>query len=193
MLFLTIVSQPIISQTDGRVHAVTDYLLIDDFTRESSALGTEWEGFTDRVMGGVSEMRIGRIPGPDGPFIRMTGSVSLENNGGFVQIRLELAERGGVFDGSEYRGIRVRVRGKGDGYYIFLRTANTLLPWKFYKAPVPVSEEWAEVDIPWTGFESGDYGRSRVFSSSKLKSVALVAYGKAFEAEIDLAEIGFYR
>ncbi len=31
-------------------------LLIDDFSRENaSALGTKWQTFTDRVMGGVSE------------------------------------------------------------------------------------------------------------------------------------------
>ena len=91
---------------------------------------------------------IARIPDPDGPFLRMQGKVSLENNGGFIQVRLMLKSSLRPFDGSEYRGIRVKVRGDGSGYYIFLRTNSMILPWKYFAAPVPVTDEWREVNIP---------------------------------------------
>lgn len=172
---------------------MADYLLVDNFSQETSSFGTSWEGFTDQVMGGVSEMNVVRIPGPEGVFVRMTGDVSVENNGGFVQTRLKLRSGGGVFDGSTYKGIRVRVRGKGDGYYVFLRTSNTILPWKFFKARIPVSENWSEAEIPWSAFESGDYGRTKRFSARNLKSIAIVAYGKTFTAEMDIDEIGLYK
>lgn len=168
------------------------YLLLDDFSGERSVLNTEWEGFTDRVMGGVSEMSVTRVPDRAHPFIRMQGTVSLENNGGFVQIRLKLASSLSTFDASGYQGIRLSVRGEGESYYIFLRTANTLLPWKYYAASVSVSEDWQALEIPWSAFKGGDYGRVGRLRTDRLKSVALVAYGKAFDARIDMREIGLY-
>lgn len=168
------------------------YLLLDDFSSERSAINTDWKGFTDQVMGGVSEMTIVRASGDSGPFIRMQGKVSLKNNGGFIQIRLKLTNSMAPFDGSGYKGIRLKVRGEGSGYYIFLRTTYTLLPWKYYAAPVQVSEEWQTVEIPWEAFGTGDYGKMSRLRVNKLKSLALVAYGKDFDAKIDLKEIGLY-
>ena len=167
-------------------------MLIDDFSTETSRLGTSWEGFTDRVMGGVSDMRVLRASDTGGNYVRMRGNVSTRNNGGFIQIRLKLTS-GGVFDGSSYNGLRVEVRGRGSGYYIFLRTSNTVLPWKFYKAAIPVTGDWQTVDIPWSAFEPGDFGRVGKLRTHRLTSVALVAYGKDFEAEVDLRELSFYR
>ena len=174
------------------VEPAGQYLLLDDFTGEVSRLGTVWEGFTDQVMGGRSDMSVVRVPDPSGPYIRMQGNVSLERNGGFIQVRLKLAKESRTFDARSYRGIRLVVRGEDSGYYIFIRTSNTLFPWKFYKAPVPVTDEWQTVDIPWSAFGSGDYGRVAPLKISNLKSLALSAYGREFSARIDLKEIGLY-
>ena len=164
----------------------------NDFTSEKSAVNTAWKGFTDQVMGGVSQMTVVRAADSDGPFIRMQGKVSLENNGGFIQVRLKLTSSGAPYDGRPFKGIRLLVRGEGSGYYIFLRTTYTLLPWKYYAAPIPVTSEWQTVDIPWEAFGSGDYGKMGKLKVNKLKSLALVAYGKEFDAKIDLKEIGLY-
>ncbi len=169
------------------------YLLLDDFSTGRSAIGTKWEGFTDRVMGGVSDMSVTRMPGPEGTFLRMQGKVSLKNNGGFIQVRLMLKSGVKPFDGSVYKGIRVKVRGKGGGYYIFARTNSMILPWKYFAAPVPVTDEWRQVEIPWSAFGPGEYGIVGKFRENVLKSLALVAYGEEFDAMIDLAEIGLYR
>lgn len=169
------------------------YFLLDDFSGEQSAIGTDWKGFTDQVMGGVSQMSVTRVPDDDGNMLRMRGKVSLENNGGFIQVRLMLKSFLNPFDASEYEGLRVKVRGSGSGYYIFLRTNTMILPWKYLAAPVPVTEDWQVVDIPWSAFEPGDYGRVGRLKVHRLKSLALVAYGKEFDAAIDLAEIGLYR
>lgn len=67
-------------------------LILDDFTSQSgtSTYGTAWQGFTDRVMGGRSDMRAGISRESGDSFLRMAGVVSLENNGGFIQARLPL-------------------------------------------------------------------------------------------------------
>lgn len=55
-----------------------------------TALELEWELVTDRVMGGVSNGRIEQTVINGRTAIRMTGRVSLDNNGGFIQIAADL-------------------------------------------------------------------------------------------------------
>lgn len=170
-----------------------DYLLIDDFSSGLSAFETPWEGFTDRVMGGRSDISAGIVKQDDEAFMRMRGKVSLENNGGFIQVRLKFFERRGFFDASGYRGIRVKARGTGDNYYIHVRTSKTIFPWKYYSAPLLVSPGWVEIELPWTLFTGGDYGSVPGLTVDKLKSVAVVASKAEFDADIEVSEIGFYR
>lgn len=169
-----------------------DYLLIDDFSSDLSYLGTPWEGFTDRVMGGRSDISAGIVRDGEEPFMRMRGRVSLENNGGFIQVRLKFEKRG-FFDASAYRGVRIKARGTGDHYYIHLRTSKTIFPWKYYSAPLPVSQDWVEIELPWTLFTGGDYGRLPDLTVDKLKSIAITAAKAEFDADIEISEIGLYR
>jgi hypothetical protein len=166
-------------------------MLIDDFSTTTSRLGTRWEGFTDRVMGGRSDMSAYLLKEENVEFVRMTGTVSLENNGGFIQVRLPLVNRGS-YDASEYKGIEITVRAKPGTYYIHLRNSNTMFPWQYYKSDLDIREEWTTIRIPWSEFGSGDYGRMRELRVDKLKSIAIVAGLTEFEAQIDVANISFY-
>jgi hypothetical protein len=170
---------------------MTETLLIDDFSRTDgvSMLGTRWEGFTDRVMGGLSQMEVGFGDGDEGRFLNMRGQVRLENRGGFIQARLPLEEGGGTFDARPWGGIAIRARGRPGAYYIHLRTSQNWMPWQYYRAPVAVSEEWQDQFIPFDAF----VGRStrRGMDLGALKSLAIVAYGEAFDADIDVARIEF--
>ena len=177
----------------GEAVAEGGYLLLDDFSAPRPVVGIEWEGFTDRVMGGVSEMSSG-IVAPEGtPLLRLRGSVSLENRGGFIQVRLKLAARPAVFDASRYSGVRLTLRGEGgEGYYLFARTRQTRLPWKYYSAPLPVTKEWRTVEVPWSAFEGGKYGRTGEFRPGDLLSLALTAAFREFEPLLEVREIGLY-
>jgi len=70
--------------------------------------------------------------------LRLQGRVSTENNGGFIQARLEPAQP--VADSA--RGVEIEVRGDDQIYYLHLCTPGTQLPWQFYRAPVEVSSDW---------------------------------------------------
>jgi hypothetical protein len=61
------------------------------------------------------------------------GEVSLENNGGFVQVNLDLAP-GGTLDAEGIQGLRLLVRGNGATYNVHLKTPATMLPWQSYRA-----------------------------------------------------------
>ncbi len=168
-------------------------LLLDDFRTGVSSLGTRWEGFSDRVMGGISDLRLGIEGDAEAPYMALTGDVRLENRGGFIQARLLLKEgKSSHYDGSKHRGIRLIARGAGDSYYIFLRTTSMVFPWAFYMAPIPVSEEWSEILIPWSAFEKGDFGAAFPLDVRRLRSLAVTAYKKAFRARLHVKEIGFY-
>ena len=71
----------------------------------------DWDCFSDKVMGGVSEGSASVVSQEDGNFFRLEGDVSTENNGGFIQCRanVNLKTKG-------LNGIRIKVKGNGDEY-----------------------------------------------------------------------------
>jgi hypothetical protein len=166
-------------------------LLIDDFSRPDgySALGTRWQGLTDQVMGGLSEIQTGFRAEGERRVMNMRGRVRLENRGGFIQVRLALDPEDGVFDASGWSGIRIRVRGKPGPYYLHLRTRHNWMPWQHYRAPLEVEAHWSDRFVPFTSFDGK--ATMRGLDVGALKSVAVVAYGAAFEADIDVARMEF--
>jgi hypothetical protein len=164
-------------------------LLIDDFSDADrvSALGTRWEGLTDRVMGGRSEMEMAIRESSAGPVLGMRGTVRLENRGGFIQARLPLDPGGSHFDASDWWGVRLKVRGAPGPYYVHLRTRQNWLPWQYYRSRFEIGPEWRDVSIPFTAFEGA--ATWRALDVRSLKSIAVVAYGEAFEADIEVARI----
>ena len=159
--------------------------VIEDFTMHPE---TRWRFFTDAVMGGVSTGRLEMVTGEGPPHARMTGRVSTENNGGFIQMRLDLAAP----PPAGTTGLRLIVRGNGQRYFAHLRNGATLMPWQYYQAPFEVSAGWAEVRLPFTAFRASGRLMPGTPAVKSLRSVAVVAYGRAHEAEIEVRELGFY-
>jgi hypothetical protein len=179
-----------LSQHDAAAdNEMNDKLLVDDFsaTDGTSALGTTWQGFTDRVMGGKSDMEIQRRIDDHGPVLNMRGQVRLENRGGFIQARLPLDPGGSVFDAGAWQGIGLRVRGQPGPYYLHLRTRHNWMPWQYYRARIEVRPDWRDQFVSFDAFEG--VSTSRALDVRALKSLAVVAYGEAFEADIDVARI----
>ena len=159
--------------------------MIEDFEVQPEA---RWRFFTDGVMGGVSTGQVAFLEEDGRTYAQMTGSVSTENNGGFIQMRMELPD--GAPEGAT--GVRLVVRGNNQMYFVHLRTSGTLLPWQYYQAGFQVTGDWDEVRLPFDAFKrSGRLLRSLPRAES-LNSIAVVAYGRDHEAEIDVREVGFY-
>jgi hypothetical protein len=171
---------------------VQNYMILDDFSGPRSTLGTTWEGFSDRVMGGVSDLKSGIVSQEDIHYLAMSGHVSTRNNGGFIQVRLKVGSDVAPFRASRFLGVRIVARGSGTGYFLHARTAGMVLPWKYYAAPIPLSTTWTSIDIPWSAFEPGDFGSMGPFRPNRLKSLAIVAAKGDFDALIEVREIGFY-
>ena len=170
----------------------TTELLLDDFRASSGPTwGTRWEGFTDRVMGGLTNMQSSIVTTEDRPFLRLQGKVRTENNGGFLQLRLVLTREGKTLDARPWQGVRLVVRGAPGPYAVHLRTPQNWFPWQFYRCTLPVTADWTEVRLPFTGF-SGDYGAWGDVKVSALSGLAVVAFGAAFEARLEVREVGLY-
>jgi len=165
-------------------------MLIDDFSADHSAMSTAWQGFTDRVMGGRSDMQAGYLEVDGRRVLAMAGQVRLDNNGGFIQVRLPLDSRGRVFDAGDFQGLQIEARAMKPGaYYLHLRSADTRRPWAYYRARLELSDQWSTLEVPWSAFEPRSLNRP--LDPSRLRSVAVVAYGEAFEAELEVARISF--
>jgi hypothetical protein len=149
---------------------------------------TKWRFFADTVMGGVSSGQVAFERDGEAAYARMTGRVSTANNGGFIQIRTELADAAPA--GTV--GVRLLVRGNEQRYFVHLRTSGTVLPWQYYQVGFDVTRTWTEVRLPFTAFEASGRMRRTVLRAQSLKSVGIVAYGRDHEAEIDIREVGFY-
>ncbi len=167
--------------------------LIDDFSSEGSAgkFGTRWEFLSDRAAGGPSSGKMEFVKQEDRSCLHLTGSVSPGNGGGFVQATVALGPGRRTLDARGFTGIRLSVKGNGQPYAIHLQTGDTRPPGAFYEATFPTNETWQEIEIPFARFLPVSV---RIpLSLRTLRSVAIVAAGKQFDADIFVDEIAFYR
>lgn len=148
----------------------------------------KWRYFSDRVMGGVSQGGA-RVEGPaDARYLRLTGEVSTENRGGFIQVRGDLEQ---PLPG-EAEGVVVDVRGNGEGYFLHLRTRGTILPWQYYQAPIASGPDWQRVRVPFSTFERSGTLLRAVPRPEAVTSLAAVAYGRDHSADLFFRWIGIY-
>jgi hypothetical protein len=167
-------------------------ILIDD--RHSgdlqSALGTQWRLITDGVMGGVSSGMLGLDQREGRDCLHLLGEVSLENNGGFIQAALELAQSGAL-DAAGYDGVELDVFGNGEAYNVHLKTSRVWLPWQHYRASFMAEPGWHSVRVPFSAFEG--YRIGAAFDPAKLERIGIVAYGRVFTADLCIGRVAFYR
>ena len=148
-----------------------------------------WAFFTDGVMGGLSEGKaiISKVEGEN--CYHMTGNVTTENNGGFIQIRNQLKP---TISTKNYEGIYLKVYGNKEDYSIHIRTALTMAPWQYYKYSFNSRNKWNIIKAPFNQFKKSNSYQPSTLIGQNIKSIGLVAGFKDFKADICLSEIGFY-
>ncbi len=166
-------------------------LIIDDRTSGniSSSLGTKWRLVTDQVMGGVSKGDLTQDSYKGRNCLRMRGDVSTDNNGGFVQIALDLV-KDEPFDASAYAGVEFSVSGNNERYNVHFRTTDLWLPWQSYRFSFIATPEWQTIRIPFASLEA--YRTTTKFHKNKLKRIGLVGIGRAFKADLCVGLMKFY-
>ena len=154
-----------------------------DYCEEST---TRWCFVTDKVMGGVSEGSL-KIRSEDNfIYYNMQGNVSTKNNGGFIQFRTQIK---GHPKNKLFKGIRVKVRGNGEKYAIHVRTKYLFFPWQYYESIFTANNEWKIIDVPFSSFKKSNFYQPSDISSIDINTVGVVAIGRDFQVNIDLAFI----
>ena len=122
--------------------------------------------------------------------IHLTGGVSLENNGGFLQVALDLGNSGGEVEARRWSGIRLEVFGNGEVYNLHLRNSDIRRPWEFYRHSFRAAAKWTSVMLPFSGF--APHRTERPLNLARLRRIVFVAIGRECEADIAIGEIRFY-
>ncbi len=169
----------------GTATAEAGETLAEDF---SGSPETRWDYVADSVMGGVSSGQVFFLTEGDVDFARLTGTVSTENNGGFIQFRRKLSDR----PTSDTAGVRIVVRGNGEQYFIHLRTKGTVLPWQYYEAEFKTTESWTEILLPFSSFKASGAMLRSTPTPTGITSIGVVAYGRDHQARLDVSKVSFY-
>ena len=147
----------------------------------------KWEFVSDDVMGGKSVGKL-KISNDEGEmFYRLKGKVSTENNGGFIQFRSKIE-----ISDTSLKGIKFKVRGNGEKYFVHVRTPFTFLPWQYYFYSFYTQDEWTEIKFLISDFKKSHKLQPSEFLSTKIKSIAFVAFGQDYNAELDIKDLEFF-
>ena len=129
-----------------------------------------WQTVLDGVMGGLST---GRIAAGEGGTLRFTGELSLENNGGFSQIRTAVPE--GTFAGK--KGLLIRVKGDGRTYQCDIRSSRVrLMAGGYQRLFETKAGEWIEVEVPFDQCVLNSFGQ-RVRNAAPLDPASIESVG----------------
>jgi hypothetical protein len=167
-------------------------LMLSDFTPEEPYLieGSGWRGFSDRVMGGVSNVSFNRDNVAGKNCVRLTGTVTRESNGGFIQMALYFGSNDAELDASAYSGIELLVYGNNEDYNVHVRTGECGWYDESYRYTFFANPEWQSVRIPWHAFKPN--GISAPLNAGRINRIAILGWMREFQADISLAAISLY-
>ena len=167
-------------------------LVLSDFTGEEPYVleGAGWRGFSDRVMGGVSNAQLERSTLDGVRCARLTGTVTRESNGGFIQMAMYFGSRDAQLDASAYSGLELRVYGNDEDYNVHVRTADCGWYDDSYRHTFFAKPEWQRVRIAWSDFKPNRV--TAPLDSKRLTRIAILGWMREFEADIGVAEIALF-
>ncbi len=145
----------------------------------------------DGVMGGLS---LGKIKvSADGTAV-FSGTLSLENNGGFSSVYLGR----GAWDLHDWKGIEMKIRGDGRTYDLRLETDELFRNdnVNFRDQFKTESDSWITVQVPFSGLRPSWRGRqlNNRFDPAKIESISIVLADKQEGPfQLEIAEISAYR
>lgn len=126
-----------VSEKEDTTRVLFDFVDVSETER--------WLIVNDNVMGGVSK---GEASPTEDSCLLFSGSISLENNGGFASIRSQPTD----FGLGDYHGIRIRVMGDGRTYQFRLRTDRNLDGVAFRQEFETIDNAWVEAELPFASF-----------------------------------------
>ena len=158
---------------------------------ETHELVPVWQFVADTVMGGRSTggLKLETYKGRTATVLR--GEVSLENNGGFVQIAADLNADGRIYDASAWDGFELTVYGNAAVYDFRLRTDALSRPWQSFRTEFVAPVEWQTVRLPFADLIP--HKTEARFEAKRLRRIGILAIGREMQAEIAVGAVHLYR
>lgn len=169
-------------------YADRDNLMLSDFSGDEPYImtGARWRGFTDRVMGGVSDADFGASVVDGRRCARMAGNVTRDSGGGFIQMAMYLNN----FSASDYAGIELLVFGNDEDYNLHVRTSDCGWHDESYRATFHAEPRWQVIRIPWENLTPNRV--SAPLDTSNLQRIGLLGWMRDFDADLALGTIALY-
>ena len=148
-------------------------MLIFDFNKTS--IISNWRLVNDVVMGGSSTSKFFLNEAGQGVF---TGTVSLENNGGFSFLRYRFDEKN--IEGFE----KISIKLKGDGKEYQFRVKSNKYNQESYKTVLKTTNQWQTIEILLSELQPTFRGQKLNipnFSSNKLEEIGFLIANKMNE------------
>jgi hypothetical protein len=149
-----------------------------------------WMMITDGVMGGVSRGTVTAEVVEGRAVARMRGRVSTENNGGFIQIAIDLSPDGGAIDATGLTGIAIDVFGNDETYGAHLRSTDITRPQQSYRQGFVAPPRWSTIRLPFAEF--APHRIETPLNLARLRRIGLVAIGREFDVDLSVARLALY-
>ncbi len=174
--------KPILTEGDSTMN------LFDFGDRTES---NRWVVVNDNVMGGIST---GEVTLTKDSCLLFSGSLSLENNGGFASIRTLPRD----FHLGDYQGIRIRVKGDGRVYQYRIHVDDYFDAVAFKRDFQTTDDVWMDIDLPFASFLPTYRGKilqnEKPLVAAKIKQMGfLIADKSAGPFNLIVDEITAYR
>ncbi len=118
-----------------------------EFTTEKSVIN--WYAQNDTVMGGISNSRMSY---KEKAIARFSGNLSLENNGGFAQVKYDKTS----FNLSNYKELELRGKGDDKTYQLRLQTDAKRIS---YGQSFFAASDWTSIKLAFENFKPSFRGR----------------------------------
>ncbi len=165
-------------------------LVLSNFTNGYMLPNAGWRGFSDRVMGGISNAKLTSAAIAGKNCIRLAGNVTRESNGGFIQMAMYFGRNYDTLDGSDYKGIELLVYGNNEDYNVHVRTADCRWYDESYRTTFFAEPRWQRLRFPWEAFAGNRI--QEPLDASRLTRIAILGWMREFQADVALAEISLY-
>lgn len=165
---------------------VSEEQLIDVY-RFNQDQASPWLVISDQVMGGVSTAGLRQDQRQNSSCSCLVGRTSLDNNGGFVQMRLDIEPS---CLRPDYRGVFIELYGSAHEYNLHVKTNQLTRPWQSYRYTLAVEPQWTRFIVP---YEQLNAHRTDIeLQPAAIRSVAVVAIGQAFDVDVCVRRFGFF-
>jgi len=180
------IANAMMTETENQERVISDFRSGEPL----SDVPGKWSGYSDRVMGGVSDAKFEPDVIDGLGCIRLRGRVTRDSGGGFIQMARYMGEGRSGFDASAYKGLEVMVYGNDEDYNIHIRTGDVRWYEQSYRATFKAKPAWQIIRLDWSDFVPNEIDAP--IRTGALQRIGLLGWMREFQADLALARMAFY-